>query len=211
MPYLRQHNYVTWFGDAYTEAEEWQVGLRLDGTGVPDLGQMQELDAAMEALLTSGINNLPPSHRYLGCKVAPIGTDGKYFEGGNSVDFLRETPLVGNAAPGYPQIALVISMRTQRSRGRGSNGRMYLPSSTLPNQDEGLIAASTAASVATAGALFVADVNDVGLGAASVFSTISPPLVEPITGVRVGRVMDTQRRRRNQLPETHSAVAPLPS
>nr|CRY96618.1 hypothetical protein [uncultured prokaryote] len=210
MPYPRAHLLVSWLGDAYSQQEEWQVGLRLDGTELPTIEQMEELDEAFATLVSSQGTGLPGGRRYIGLKVAPIGTNGRYPPDENAVEYLRPSPIPGSTTGGYPQIALVLSMRTARTRGYASNGRMYLPTAETPSDSSGLITLSTADSAALNGAVFIGAVNAVGLGAASVMSTVGAGLIEPITAVRVGRVIDTQRRRRNQLPESYSAASPVP-
>lgn len=212
MPYPAPHTYVTWFGDAYSGAEQWQVGLRIAaGFEPPTTAELEALDDAMEALLTTTNVAFPNGRRYLGLKVAPQTVDGRYPDGVDAVEYLRPTPVSGGAAVGYPQIALVLSLRTARTRGYASNGRMYIPSSFTPNVADGRISALNAGSAAAAGAAFIAAVNAAGIGLASVMSTVGAGRVEPITGVRVGRVMDTQRRRRNQLTEEYTEPTPVPS
>lgn len=210
MPYPRQHTYVTWFGDAFSQAEEWQVGLRLDQPyEPPSTDTLNALDAAFATLVGANVS-FPAGRRYLGLKVAPQDVNGRYPDGVDATEFLRAVPLSGAASVGYPQIALVLSLRTARSRGYASNGRMYIPSSLSPDAGTGLITASAASNAALAGAAFIGEVNDAGAGVASVMSTVGTGRIEPITGVRVGRVMDTQRRRRNGLPETYTPESPVP-
>lgn len=211
MPYPAPHTYVTWFGDAFSGAEEWQVGLRLaQPFTVPTTAQLQALDAAFATLVGANVA-FPTGRRYLGLKVAPQDVNGRYPDGVDAVEYLRPVPVNGAGGTSYPQIALVLSLRTARSRGYASNGRMYLPSAHPIVAGDGLISAANASNSAAGGAAFIGAVNDVGLGVASVMSTVGTGRVEAITGVRVGRVMDTQRRRRNQLPESYTEPAPVPS
>lgn len=210
MPYPAPHVYVTWFGDAFGEVENWQVGLRIAAPFVPPTtDELEALDAAFATLLSANVA-FPAGRRYLGVKVAPQDVNGRYPDGVDAVEYLRPTPVSGGSGAGYPQIALVLSMRTARSRGYASNGRMYIPSSLGITAGTGLISAADAGNAATAGATFIGAVNAVGIGIASVMSTVGTGRSEPITGVRVGRVMDTQRRRRNQLPETYTEPVPVP-
>nr|CRY96657.1 hypothetical protein [uncultured prokaryote] len=212
MPYTGPHTYVTWFGDAFTAAEEWQVGIRLSTAfSVPTTTQLEDLDAAMGALLTSANVAFPSSRRYLGLKVAPQDVNGRYPDGIDAVEYLRPAPLSGSSSGGYPQIALCLSWRTNRSRGIGSNGRMYVPSAFPIVATDGRISSTNALAAATAGAQFIADVRDAGLGSPAVMSTVGAGRTEAITGCRVGRVMDTQRRRRNQLAEEYTEPVAVPS
>lgn len=211
MPYPAPHTYVTWFGDAFSGAEEWQVGLRIAaGFEPPTQQQLEALDAAFATLVTANVQ-FPGGRRYLGLKVAPQDVNGRYPDGVDAVEYLRAAPVNGAASGGYPQIALCLSFRTERTRGYASNGRMYVPSAFPIVASDGRISAANASNAALAGAQFVGAVNAAGIGPAAVMSTVGAGRVELITGVRVGRVMDTQRRRRNQLTEEYTEPAPVPS
>lgn len=210
MPYLRDHSRVTWFGDAYTASEIWQVGVRLDGTTVPTEAQMDALNTAFSTFWDTVAAGSPTTHRFLGSKWAPQDVNGLYGLG-EAVERFLAVPNAGQLGGGYPQICSVYSLRTARPRGLASNGRIYMPSATTVDPVDGRQTENSAIQKSTAGALFVSDVNAVGLGQVAVFSTVGAGLIEPVTGVRVGRVMDTQRRRRNALDEAYPAEALLPS
>lgn len=211
MPYTQPHGYLTILGDAYSGTEEWQVGLRLDGTTPPTTAQLESIDSAVTAFLQTGNLSFPLGRRYIGLKWAPQDVNGRYPDGEDAVEWFRPTPLSGGASGGYPQIALVLSLRTARARGYASNGRMYFPSAATPTAGDGRITLANAEAVAAAGATLIASIALVGLGEPVVMSTVGAGRTEPITGVRVGRVMDTQRRRRNQIPEEYTATVVVPS
>jgi hypothetical protein len=211
MPYAAPHGLLTILGDAFTSTEEWQTGIRLTGTSPPTEAQFEALDDAVATFLGTGAVSFPVGRRFLGFKWAPQTVDGRYPEGADSVEWFRLSPLSGTGAGGYPQIAVVLSLRTARPRGYASNGRMYVPCSQAIGSSDGRISAATALGIATAGATLIAAINDVGLGQAAVMSAVGAGRTEPITGVRVGRVMDTQRRRRNQLAEEYTDPVAVPS
>lgn len=207
--YPRAHSRLTFFGDAAQSAEEWQTGIRLDGTQIPNTAA---LAAALDSFSTRiwQYMSAPSRNRLVGVKWAPQGTDGKYGDNGEAVEYFLPTPLSGSGSGGYPQIALCLSLRTSRSRGYASNGRMYIPS-TYPVGGDGMLDENTCENSATSAANFVAEINALGLGDVSVMSNVGAGRIEAVTAVRVGRVMDTQRRRRNQLPELYALPAPVPS
>lgn len=106
-----------------------------------------------------------------------------------------------------PQISVVASLRTDQV-GPSSRGRMFLPA--IPSGDianYGQYGESNNASMAG----YVAAM----LESSQVTDPMCLPAVIPgnwstyslIKGVRVGSVFDTQRRRRNQLPEAFASVA----
>ena len=93
--------------------------------------------------------------------------------------------------------------------GRHGKGRIYLPAPTTAvlTTDGGLISSTVQTGLAAATATLVADCNYSGLGADSYADAIvtgSPwTRYNLISAVRIGQVMDTQRRRRNQITETY--------
>lgn len=210
MPFPAAHSYVTFLGDAYQQREIWQTGLRLAGTAVPTEAQLQALADAFSDNIWPTSTFPPSTHRFLGVKWAPIQTNGLYPPDAVSLEHFLEAPIPGTAGTGYPQIAIVLSLRTTRARGYASNGRMYIPSA-LPIGSGGQIPEADAINVSLAAAQFISDVDAVGLGQPVVMSKVGAGVTAPITGVRVGRVMDTQRRRRNAIPEEYTAAAPVPS
>lgn len=207
--YPRAHSRLTFFGDAAQSQEEWQTGIRLDGTRAPTTA---ELTTALDYFSTRiwQYMSAPSRNRLLGVKWAPQGTDGKYGDDGEAREYFLPSPLDGSGSGGYPQIALCLSLRTSRARGYASNGRMYIPS-TYPVGGDGFISETTAGNSAVSAAAFIGEINGIGLGDVSVMSNVGAGRIEAVTAVRVGRVMDTQRRRRNQLPELYALPAPVPS
>lgn len=211
MPYPRPHSYVTFFGDSYGQQEEWQVGLRLDGTDTPSDAELEAMATAFVLFVNTPGARLPQSHRFLGVKWAPQDVNGRYPDGQDAREYLRPNPFTGAGGIAYPQIASVVSFRTGRSRGYASNGRMYLPSANPIGQNTGQMGTSDGEAIRDAAVTFLATLSALDLGEPSVMSTVGAGRIERITGVRVGLVMDTQRRRRGSLPENYVAEAPVPS
>jgi len=208
MPYPAAHSLLTFSGPAFNDQEEWSTGLRLRRTAPPTVAELSECTDAF--LLMSGTNVLRATNQALlvSTKWAPQGTDGKYGDG-NAVEFLRPPSGIGGGGGNAPQLAVVLSMRTARPRGRGSNGRMYIPAAPSLEGNTGRFPAGEATTIATAAALFVSTINEILQTEAVVGSTVGAGLLETITGVRVGRVLDTQRRRRAGIPELYSEAAPV--
>ena len=112
-------------------------------------------------------------------------------------------PLQGNNAP--PQLAVAITWRTAKKRGYAKSGRMYIPTAVTNVTGTGAMAQQPAEQIAAAGARFIAGLNGLGLlnaYRAAIFSKHAGE-VNPITRVEVGTVIDTQQRRRRQIPEVY--------
>jgi hypothetical protein len=215
MPFPNAHLRVTWFGDGWASQEEWSTGLRINGIAMPSAAQLDSLDAAFAALFSNPNIVTTRAVRYLGVKVAPQDVNGLYGASGVAKEKLRATPLATTNAGGLPQATMVATLTTATPRGLANEGRMYLPATTLVPADDGRIVAGIAESYRDAVVTFINAVDAVGLGPVSVFSKGTPKTpggaVRDVTGVRLGRVVDTQRRRRNRIPEMYVSAATGPS
>lgn len=146
-----------------------------------------------------------------GVKLATIGTDGKTI--GNEVAYHYEaTPYTGAGAQHFPaQCALVCTLTSAVPRGLASKGRMYLPGVANSITDAGKLSSTVSAAIATNLKAFFDTVNGSIDASGTIMLTSpgsKPPLVgagisRVVTGLRVGDVVDTQRRRRNQLVEVY--------
>lgn len=211
MPYSAPHGLLTILGDAYGGTEIWQTGLRLIGTSEPTTAEFEAINTAVATFLATTALRFPSGFRYIGLKWAPQTVDGRYPEGSDAVEWLRPTPLAGNVSGGFPQIAVVTSYRTARTRGYASNGRGYWPSVQVVSATTGRFPVADGNAIASAAAAMVNAIGDSGAGTPAVMSAVGAGRTEPITGVRVGLVMDTQRRRRDGIAEEYTAVAAVPS
>jgi hypothetical protein len=82
---------------------------------------------------------------------------------------------------------------------------MYLPPVSVAQVDpDGQLTSASAGNIADALKRFFDAMNDgLSLGNVAVFSKTLGTLTD-VTQVRVGRVVDAQRRRRNKIPESYS-------
>jgi hypothetical protein len=119
-------------------------------------------------------------------------------------------PIVtGTTISADPAASLCVSTKTASLRGRGHLGRFYPPTGQpvdLWNSGDGRVTAAYAQGVATSAAQLITDLNGSHDGSCVVFSKIGQVTME-ITGVKVGRVMDHQSRRRNKLAEAYTAAS----
>lgn len=148
-----------------------------------------------------------------GLKIAAVGTNGHYLTDPYEQDLA--TPDSGTQRQVPPQSTVVLSLRSGFGLGPGNYGRMYLPH-TQPSlgANTPYIPAAAQTSIAGYGKTFV----NATTGALNAAAT---PLLYPaimsqaefpansgggqrfrgVTSVGCGRLVDTQRRRRNKLTE----------
>lgn len=110
-----------------------------------------------------------------------------------------------------PQAAVVISLQTIIPGAKG-RGRMYLPLLAITLDTGGRIPSTTVTDIVED---FGGALNTMLTGIAAgglvpgvflgVASGLGPGAVYPVSKVRVGNVVDTQRRRRDALPESYQS------
>lgn len=218
------YHYLFSFGGTLLGGTEiWTNNIRFVGGGTPneeydERAICERLMTALAARFTAGTPNAlgySSAVRLQWGKFNAIGSDGKYASQTETVRFDLPSPgVVGPAAPAsyVPQIALAISWGTRRQRGRASKGRIYIP---MPLNGPGASAQLDSAArqaLANNWAACIDELNDVAQSVgqqrpiAAVVSGVDGSY-EPISIVRVGSVLDTQRRRRNALVESYSSAA----
>jgi hypothetical protein len=234
MPFPMQHQYVTVIGDAYNATERWQFGFRITDGGVSNQATVDALWNEVSDWWTGTNYDAPsafgasPRHRLTEVKVARIGTDGQYPDDEVAASHFFVPPIAGNSAAlagQIPQATMAATLVTAKPRGLASKGRVYLPCSNRyqPGTD-GLVPADQAVSIANSVWTMFSRINANELvGNVAVFSRgrgvpsynqarnrieytyPNPGAYEVVTGVQVGRVVDTQRRRRRQLVENYQS------
>lgn len=143
-------------------------------------------------------------------KVAFIGANGKYTADPLISSFAPVAGATGGAP--YPfQIAQAVSLTSER-RGPSGKGRYYVPLPTWTVRPNGLIEPVDAQAAAGSAQQFLNDINNapgvdrpgvrVVIASTKGFNTV-------VTGVRVGRALDTIRSRRAQLGEGYGATLPV--
>lgn len=217
--YERQHYLVT-IGGTLAGGEIWQTGCRFASLDahtdqdfrdeLPNIGVQDIYDDA--ATLFTLANTWPTTTVVRWAKVAAIGTNGLYLRD----PILYESP-TGQAGPlgtkNPNQICLVASLWTGSTFGKGNYGRMYFPG---PGEDVGTDGRwndtrtdAWAAAIETMLQAWAGEVSTVGIAAGqlSIMAQGVTPATNAVNWIRVGRVPDTQRRRRNDLVEDYSDVA----
>jgi len=139
-----------------------------------------------------------------------IGVDGKYVNAFTNRHDWAPTLATSSGSPYPPQVSLVATFETGAARGLAHRGRMFLPTPLAAIDADGRITGGAAASAATKVAALLSALNALpGYGESRVYSNVRAGASRPITGVTVGRVLDTMRSRRSQLAEERSPVMPV--
>lgn len=152
--------------------------------------------------------------RLLTVKTSAIeGTTGHVY-GGYTCLATSTSPVSGSTTGLLPlQCATVASFRTGRIGPKG-RGRVYLPAQSPAAMDtHGRLTSSYVGDVANNVKTFLQDLSfhGAGLGTAEVRPCVTgKPYTNyaTVTEVRVGDVVDTQRRRRRQLVEAYQSATP---
>lgn len=216
MVFAHKVNRVTLSGTMFGGAEQWSTGFYLGQEGSDATpGSTLMCDAILNAwrtFFTSATSYVSQQYATTQCKVALMNSDGhtdlsKVFYG------YPATALVGqqgtNTHP--PQCTLVATLQSDRPRGLASKGRMYLPGISAALGGNGKISTANRDSIAlnlktffdTIHASF--DVQD-QLILASKGNGPLPAVTaqnDYVQTIKVGDVIDTQRRRRNGLVESY--------
>lgn len=223
MGYAYKVNKVTIFGTSFNGAEEWSTGFFLGNAGADPLPPTalgaQVIRDAWKTFFELAGNQISYLWKTTGVKIATLNTDG------TTVTDSVQTSYYGTAIQGgygtagnAPQVALVASLQSAPGTGLGRKGRMFIPGVGSPIGTDGHIVQTTPTSIANTLATFFNGLNasfDVGDQVVLASKGRTPPAVgagitRPVESLRVGNVLDTQRRRRNQLVETYSTAAVTP-
>lgn len=205
------HIYVQW-GGKLPGNESWSCGIRLRKkvgfTVVADAAPLLAgVGAAVSAFHAAASTQIGSNAKLSFVKCNAIGVDGKYLDtGGTNIATYADIAGGGGTTPNHPnQIAMAVTWTTGYSRGPAHQGRMYLPLPIMTVAADGLTPAGNASALSDQVDTFLTDLNAVSASyEAAVFSRNSvSPGNRKITGNKVGRVLDTQRRRRRSLVENY--------
>ncbi len=196
-------------GPSGAPVEIFSMGINLTGTAgafTPAQQTLDDLTADCVAFFGSNGTRIGPWAQLRAVKLASIGPDGKYTADALMNEVVPFKP--GNAiGPVYPpQVALCVSLLTGR-RGATGRGRFYLPAPVSEVDTQGLITAAEANTIATSCRDFLNALgNQPGVDPGNLRPCVSSSkgYNTPVTGVRVGRVLDTIRSRRNALNESYT-------
>lgn len=208
-PFPGMHLYLQW-GGKLPGNEQWSCGLRMASTGaVTSLDPTSMIAAATTAVQTyhtSVLTSISSRALLQFVKLNAIGTDGHYVESSTTEQIVADVGGGGSGASTMPnQIALAVSLTTAVSRGPAHRGRFYLPLPTFGLDANGVFAAANADAVSDATDTFISSLNAINASwkVAVISRKLGGPMQRLVTGNKVGRVYDTQRRRRRSLIEDY--------
>lgn len=209
-PFDSAHYYLQW-GGKLPGNEQWSCGLRMasvgGGTPINDPGMMPTLVTAVTEYHQRAETNISGAAKLSFVKFNVIGTNGLYVDQSTQETVVADIGGVGtNAIPPYPnQVTWAVSLTTGFSRGPAHRGRYYLPLPTANIETNGTVGAATAGYLSDSTDTFIAALNAVTTNAkVAVFSRkLGAAAHRLVTGNQVGRVLDTQRRRRRSLLENY--------
>ncbi len=216
-----QHILVTFRGHmglSTSERETWSFGLRFTPGAQP--GNPFSASGFEQADLDSMRARYSTFHNSVDARVSSfaffrearayeIGTDGRSM----SEPLVSSQTVIG----GYlttPQLPWQNSVAVTLDAGypaKGRFGRFYLPPQCLTIEDTGLVSLTQATGVRTAVSSLLNDLSnlaglDLGFGLVVIGRTGVEGTRRNVESVRVGRVVDTQRRRRRQVAENYLTI-----
>lgn len=224
------HYRVTWsgtLGPAAAPLEIWSCSLAIANTAAPFLvrGDLPPFAASLyNAFAQFGASNCHNSVTLRRCRIASVSptVGGRLLVNKDSSGAFvqadrNEISTFQTSAPVAPsQVALAITLQSAASGATG-RGRFYVPMPVFgPLGVDLVMAAARAAQFAASAKQLIEACNAasaaLGQGKVVVASGGSPtkgiaPALRPVTSVKVGRVLDTIRTRRNALVEEPSLAA----
>jgi len=206
-PFSEAHLYLQW-GGKLPGNEQWSCGMRLygtPGTAVADAATLlDDMTSPLSTFHEAANSHIASTAKLSFIKLNAIGTDGQYIEDTTNQTILADLAGGASAGAAHPnQVALVVSLTTGFSRGPAHRGRFYMPLPVIPVASDGLVSDSDRDQVQVTAAALLAGINATNATwKVGVFSRkLGAPGRRAVTGVEVGRVLDTQRRRRRSLVE----------
>lgn len=221
-----QHYLLAWGGTLHG-AEEHATGLRFVKNAGSEIEEshaqtfMAHAATALETYVMSA--GLAQGYKIEWIKFNEIGPEGRYANatGTNRLDLA--TPIAGTSTTAHPpQIACAVTLLTDAQRGMANKGRFYQGGLGLNgfaiDPATGTISQAAAETFRNRVQTLLNTLNDnPGLDAqfggldvhvVSKGGLAGPGVARKVTAVKVGRVLDTQRRRRGNIAESY--VAPVP-
>jgi hypothetical protein len=207
---LSMSGVLTTSGSAY---EIFSYGVNINDSGVVDINTTEIFnDMVADAVAFHGRAGTRISQNCVltQVKLAPIGPLGLY-RGEPRIAVVSQPggTLSGLFYP--PQVALAVSLMTAR-RGPTGKGRFFLPATTVNLDPASTIPIADAEAVRGSVQTFLNALNNLpgfdNTGSRVVVAS-SKGYNTDVNGVRVGRVLDTIRSRRNQILEKYTASVPV--
>lgn len=120
----------------------------------------------------------------------------------NEIFLIPGTIPAGTMITGAPQLTCAVSLITNQARGLAHKGRIYPPVACTIGAD-GRSTFNPEANLAAVKTMLTA-LNTLGAGNVVVYSGVRGTQVNIVNGLKIGKVIDTQRRRRKNLLEEYT-------
>lgn len=220
MPIWHPHTLVTFGGKlntAVADQEIWQCGVRVMKAGAAAPlddhdAYLAHINVNLASWFTSADNWTFPTQATLAwIKANPIGADGLYSDTTTHLfDYAPPVAGHGTGATPWPDImCIAISWKTAkavRKHSYATHGRIYPPNyGSMGANDGGMRKAVGVANAwLSAGSALLGVLNGGANPCVPIVASGHNGEYQPITGVRVGDVLDVQRRRKDALKENYS-------
>lgn len=208
-PYDAEHLYVQW-GGKLPGGEQWSCGLRMAKIGPGDLnsgaGLLVGVGAALVKYHTHQDTAISQAAKLSFVKVNAIGLDGRYLGNETNEATYADVPGAWANLPRHPnQVTWAVSLLTGFSRGAAHRGRFFLPLPMADMTADGRVSTTYQTALKNQSNILLADLNAVDPNyEVAVFSRkMLAATHRKVTECAVGRVLDTQRRRRASLMEDY--------
>ena len=201
MPAIAGHLFRLSYGGPIFTTETWSNTLHFDSPGV-DQPDTPAMIAALQKL--NGLTQASSSISWWKYnELVPL--TGKYLDPTSNTHDVNPA-LVGAQATVPAQLALCVTMGTAVTRGGAHGGRIYLPYAPVVAGDTGLIPVADQLVLRENSRLFLKALIATKTHRLVIWSH-AKQTSNAVTRVSVGRVVDTQRRRRKSLKEGHNYAA----
>ncbi len=187
-------------GPAAMPVEAWSMNLSYARTAAPTQALVDEVWTKCVTWFSGTTSGINPLAQLRQVKIALVGTDGKTV--GNPAVHVGIASGGTNDVHSPPQIALAVSLGTGL-RGSTHRGRFYLPMPTVISTPDFTIQQNDHDAIETALGTWLDALQVSFGGAGSLVVASSKGFNTPVTGIRVGRVLDTIRTRRRSLKESY--------
>lgn len=208
---------VTFSGKMWGGQEEWSTGLFLGqknaDSAPPTEAAAAKLAASFKTLFTAGNMKISNAYTFTQVKLASLGQDGKTILD----EVVYGAPIggaTGLATTNFhpSQCSLVVTLASERPRGKAAKGRMFLPGTAVPIEGSGRIPSADRENMSNLLKTFFDSMrNDIDLPGQPILAAQGEGLLgalqaqnDWVTKIRLGDVVDTQRRRRNGISEQYT-------
>jgi hypothetical protein len=207
-----RHIRVEHFGTLVGGAEAWSTGHQAFApVGIAPVDDYALTAMTLWSTLVAGQTDIrgwtPSSTVYVGCRVRQVSAAGVTEAVATRT---LATPIAGNAGTlggaMPPECSIVVSLQTQLPGGRG-RGRAYYPGFSVGSlTSTGRLQGVARDVLATGWKNYLDGWNADPTALAAGVASVTGGFVTAIDRIRVGDVVDTQRRRRDALTESYKVL-----